>query len=89
MVAGGCPENGVDEVHMHAISSRQLPGQYLDVVSTGRGLLLPFPCPPFTHMAAGTALATPYLVVLNRSHTNIILWGEQPSHRLRSPELWP
>jgi len=47
------PENGVDEVHMHAISSRQLPGQYLDVVSTGRGLLLPFPCPPFTHMAAG------------------------------------
>ncbi|HWQ11354.1 MAG TPA: S8 family serine peptidase [Roseiflexaceae bacterium] len=38
------PENGVDEVFVVDFSSRQLTGQYLDVVSTGRFLLLPYPC---------------------------------------------
>lgn len=38
------PETGVDEVYIAGFSSRQKPGQYLDVVSTGRYLLLPYPC---------------------------------------------
>jgi hypothetical protein len=38
------PENGVDEVFVADFSSRQKAGQYLDVVSTGRFLLLPYPC---------------------------------------------
>ncbi len=38
------PETGVDPVDVAGFSSRQLPGQYLDVVSTGRYLLLPYPC---------------------------------------------
>jgi subtilisin family serine protease len=38
------PESGVDEVFVADFSSRQLAGQYLDVVSTGRFLLLPYPC---------------------------------------------
>ncbi len=39
------PETGVDEVYIAGFSSRDLgPGQYLDVTSTGRYLLLPYPC---------------------------------------------
>jgi subtilisin family serine protease len=38
------PEAGVAPVYVAGFSSRQLPGQYLDVVSTGRYLLLPYPC---------------------------------------------
>jgi hypothetical protein len=38
------PESGVDQVYVAGFSSRQLTGQYLDVVSTGRHLLLPYPC---------------------------------------------
>jgi subtilisin family serine protease len=38
------PENGVNEVFVADFSSRQLTGQYLDVVSAGRFLLLPYPC---------------------------------------------
>ncbi|GLZ34602.1 subtilisin E [Lentzea sp. NBRC 105346] len=38
------PETGVDEVYIAGFSSRQKTGQYLDVVSTGRYLLLPYPC---------------------------------------------
>jgi subtilisin family serine protease len=38
------PEAGVDPVYVAGFSSRQRPGQYLDVVSTGRYLLLPYPC---------------------------------------------
>jgi hypothetical protein len=38
------PETGVDPVYAAGFSSRQLAGQYLDVVSTGRYLLLPYPC---------------------------------------------
>jgi subtilisin family serine protease len=38
------PENGVDEVFVADFSSRQRTGQYLDVTSTGRFLLLPYPC---------------------------------------------
>jgi hypothetical protein len=38
------PETGVDPVYVAGFSSRQLAGQYLDVVSTGRYLLLPYPC---------------------------------------------
>jgi len=38
------PENGVDQVFIADFSSRQLAGQYLDVASTGRFLLLPYPC---------------------------------------------
>jgi Subtilase family len=38
------PETGVGQVYVAGFSSRQLPGQYLDVVSTGRYLLLPYPC---------------------------------------------
>jgi Subtilase family len=43
------PENGVDEVFVADFSSRQLTGQYLDVVSTGRFLLLPYPCAQLYH----------------------------------------
>ena len=38
------PETGVAEVYVTGFSSRELSGQYLDVVSTGRYLLLPYPC---------------------------------------------
>src|SRR5215211_785202 len=38
------PEQGVAQVYVAGFSSRQKPGQYLDVVSTGRYLLLPYPC---------------------------------------------
>ncbi|HSL43315.1 MAG TPA: S8 family serine peptidase [Anaerolineales bacterium] len=38
------PENGVDEVFVADFSSRQLKGQYLDVTSSGRFMLLPYPC---------------------------------------------
>jgi hypothetical protein len=43
------PENGVDEVFVADFSSRQLTGQYLDVVSTGRFMLLPYPCAQLYH----------------------------------------
>lgn len=43
------PENGVDEVFIVDFSSRQLAGQYLDVVSAGRFLLLPYPCAQLYH----------------------------------------
>jgi subtilisin family serine protease len=43
------PENGVDEVFVVDFSSRQPAGQYLDVVSTGRFLLLPSPCAQLYH----------------------------------------
>lgn len=38
------PETGVDPVYMAGFSSREKAGQYLDVVSAGRYLLLPYPC---------------------------------------------
>ena len=38
------PETGVAEVYVAGSSARQKAGQYLDVVSTGRYLLLPYPC---------------------------------------------
>lgn len=38
------PETGVSEVYVTGFSSRQKAGQYLDVVSEGRYLLLPYPC---------------------------------------------
>jgi subtilisin family serine protease len=38
------PETGVGEVYIAGFSSRQKAGQYLDVVSEGRYLLLPYPC---------------------------------------------
>ena len=38
------PETGVAQVYVAGFSSRQLTGQYLDIVSTGRYLLLPYPC---------------------------------------------
>lgn len=38
------PETGIDQVYITGFSSRQLAGQYLDVVSTGRHMLLPYPC---------------------------------------------
>jgi subtilisin family serine protease len=44
------PENGVDEVFIAQFSARQLDGQYLDVISTGRDVVQPFPCPPWTSM---------------------------------------
>jgi subtilisin family serine protease len=34
----------IDQVYVAGFSSRQKAGQYLDVVSTGRFLLLPYPC---------------------------------------------
>jgi hypothetical protein len=43
------PETGVDEVFVADFSSRQLAGQYLDVVSTGRFMLLPYPCAQLYH----------------------------------------
>jgi hypothetical protein len=38
------PEAGVGPVYVAGFSARQRAGQYLDVVSTGRYLLLPYPC---------------------------------------------
>lgn len=38
------PETGVSQVFVVSFSSREKAGQYLDVVSTGRFLLLPYPC---------------------------------------------
>lgn len=38
------PETGIDQVYITGFSSRQLTGQKLDVVSTGRHMLLPYPC---------------------------------------------
>ena len=38
------PEDDIGEVYIVGFSSRELSGQYLDVVSTGRFLLLPYPC---------------------------------------------
>jgi subtilisin family serine protease len=38
------PENDMSQIYVAGFSARQLPGQYLDVVSTGRYLLLPYPC---------------------------------------------
>ncbi len=38
------PETGVAPVYITSFSSRELPGQYLDVTSGGRFLLLPYPC---------------------------------------------
>jgi hypothetical protein len=43
------PETGVSEVYVAGFSSRQKAGQYLDVVSTGRYLLLPYPCAQLYH----------------------------------------
>ena len=43
------PENGVGEVFVTDFSSRQLTGQYLDVVAPGRFLLLPYPCAQLYH----------------------------------------
>jgi subtilisin family serine protease len=43
------PEDGIGEVFVADFSSRQLAGQYLDVVSTGRFLLLPYPCAQLYH----------------------------------------
>jgi len=43
------PETGVDQVFVADFSSRARPGQYLDVVSTGRFLLLPYPCAELYH----------------------------------------
>lgn len=40
----GVPETGIDQVYVTGFSSRQLTGQYLDVVSSGRFMLLPYPC---------------------------------------------
>jgi hypothetical protein len=38
------PENDISQIYIAGFSSRQKAGQYLDVVSTGRYLLLPYPC---------------------------------------------
>jgi subtilisin family serine protease len=37
-------ENDINQVYITGFSSRQKTGQYLDVVSAGRYLLLPYPC---------------------------------------------
>jgi hypothetical protein len=38
------PEDDISQVYIAGFSSREKPGQHLDVVSTGRYLLLPYPC---------------------------------------------
>lgn len=38
------PETGIDQVYIAGFSSRQKAGQYLDIISAGRYLLLPYPC---------------------------------------------
>jgi hypothetical protein len=38
------PEDDIAEVYVAGFSSREKPGQHLDVVSTGRYLLEPYPC---------------------------------------------
>lgn len=43
------PEDDTKEVYIAGFSSRQRPGQYLDVISTGRYLLLPYPCAILYH----------------------------------------
>jgi len=47
------PENGVNEVFVGDFSSRAFENQYLDVVSTGYQMLLPFPCPNLSSMNMG------------------------------------
>jgi Subtilase family len=41
---GDVPEGDMSEVYVAGFSSREKQGQHLDVVSTGRYLLLPYPC---------------------------------------------
>ena len=38
------PENEMSQICVAGFSAREVPGQYLDVVSTGHYLLLPYPC---------------------------------------------
>jgi Subtilase family len=38
------PEDDLSQIYVAGFSARQLTGQFLDVVSTGRYLLLPYPC---------------------------------------------
>lgn len=40
----GNPDESIDEIFVTDFSSRELAGQYLDVTSTGRFMLLPYPC---------------------------------------------
>lgn len=47
------PEDDMSQVFVAQFSSRQLPGQFLDVVSTGREMLLPFPCPNLSSLNMG------------------------------------
>jgi len=47
------PEDDMSQIFVAQFSSRQLDGQYLDVVSTGREMLLPFPCPNLSSLNMG------------------------------------
>jgi hypothetical protein len=64
------PETGVDEVYIPSFSSRELPGQYLDVVSTGRYLLLPYLCPNLYSDTGAITSATVHKMCAGKSTTD-------------------
>jgi len=47
------PEDDMSQIFIAQFGSRQLEDQYLDVVSTGREMLLPFPCPNLNSLNMG------------------------------------
>jgi len=48
------PEDDISQIYIAGFSSREKTGQYLDVVSTGRYLLLPYPCVNLYHKGQAT-----------------------------------
>ena len=53
------PQNEMSQIYLAGVSARELPGQYLDVVSTGRYLLLPYPCAQLYLYKEGPSFLTP------------------------------
>jgi hypothetical protein len=53
------PENDMSQICVVGFSARELPGQYLDVVPTGRYLLLPSPCAQLYLNKDGPSFLTP------------------------------
>jgi hypothetical protein len=49
----------MSQICVAGFSARELPGQYLDVVSTGRYLLLPYPCAQLYRSKDGPSFLTP------------------------------
>jgi hypothetical protein len=53
------PENDMSQICVAGFSARELPRQYLGVVSTGRYLLLPYPCAQLYLYKEGPSFLTP------------------------------